>query len=132
MIEVENRGELEAKFVLKDPPRQLSEILNFLGKERVHIGDPTCVMQIDHYFDTSDWDLYNASWSYRFREAVPQMRSVELKSFRKGNANSSRVHARKEVAVAVESFPKTGPIVLRGTAQRRALAMGYEQRHPAN
>jgi CHAD domain-containing protein len=104
----ENPVESESKFVLNDPVTELPRLLRLMKKQGIIIGDPVpgAGVLVDRYFDTQDWDLYNAGWSYRFRDASPLKRSASLEPL-PGLAHESGngLHEGKEVEFAVEGVP---------------------------
>ncbi|MCB1099152.1 MAG: CHAD domain-containing protein [Verrucomicrobiae bacterium] len=116
MNTVYKRVESEAKFQLNAPDEQLPHLLAFLKERHLTVGEVTNRTQVDHYFDTADFDLYRAGWSYRFRDAPDHHRSVDLKSLSSVRAKGrkkqpSALHHRQEVEIAVEAFPSSIPTI---------------------
>ncbi|MDA0812800.1 MAG: CHAD domain-containing protein [Verrucomicrobia bacterium] len=101
----ETRFESELSFVLNDPVTELPRLLRLVKKEGGIIGDPVpgTGALVDRYFDTQDWDLYNAGWSYRFRDASPLNRSVSLETLpRLADESGSGRHEGKEVELTAD------------------------------
>ena len=111
MKPVQKRLEIEAKFLLRDPAKQIPKLLKFLRKEQMKISEPVCQTHTDRYFDTLDWDLHQAGWSYRFRDAGPRNRSIDLKAL-SVSASGDGIHQRREVELPVEDFPESGALMV--------------------
>lgn len=59
--------EIEAKFLIQDPD-QFQEVLERLESLGYSVVQGPTERLVDRYFDTDDWSIMRAGWSYRCRE----------------------------------------------------------------
>jgi len=68
MTLVKNKvAEIEAKFLIRQP-EQFEQVLAALSELGYGVSERATETHIDRYFDTSEWSILRAGWTYRCRE----------------------------------------------------------------
>lgn len=93
------RVEIEAKFLIEHTAH-VSELLDYL--QSLDLQSVSTVEVLDRYWDTPDWHLFKAGWSYRWRDAAGE-KSLILKSIGLGGGVA---HKRMEFEQRVVAFPE--------------------------
>ena len=111
--------EIEAKFLIEDAA-QLGEVIDALQSHKVQSGSSLNV--VDRYWDTRDWRLFKAGWTYRWRDASGK-KNLTLKSIQ---PSDDLVRKRVEVKQQVVAFPEestTAPLAGRFAEQLEGLQL---------
>jgi CHAD domain-containing protein len=113
-------SEIEAKFLIEDSS-QIDGLIALLRTNGLEVRELPVVDVDDRYLDTRDWRVFQAGWSYRWRESNGA-RKAGLKSV---GLNGDVIHKREEVEQEVAAFPANGCRVPRGPL---AEALGHVRR----
>ncbi len=128
-------AEIEAKFLLRRPD-QLDDVLALLDSRGYEVEPAGTSTHVDRYFDTEDWAILRAGWTYRCRSRG-QKEKLTLKSLDAGDQN---VFVREEIEQPLpESEPSRkgklpkGPVQallkdIAGSARREQLFRVESQR----
>jgi inorganic triphosphatase YgiF len=113
-------SEIEAKFLIEDSS-QIDGLIALLRTNGLEVRELPVVDVDDRYLDTRDWRVFQAGWSYRWRESNGA-RKAGLKSV---GLNGEVIHKREEVEQEVAAFPANGCRVPPGPL---AEALGHVRR----
>lgn len=91
--------EVEAKFLIRRP-EQFEKVLTLLQSRGYQVTPGPTSLHVDRYFDTEDWSILRAGWTYRHRRRGRDEK-LTLKSFGKSRG---AVFTREEI-----NQPLSGP-----------------------
>ena len=107
-------AEIEAKFLIDDSAKFL-RLVDTLEADELHIEPLGSQDILDRYLDTPDWQIFNAGWAYRWRDASGK-RKVGLKSLA---TREGAIQEREEVEQTVTAFPDDGDRIPDGPVRLR-------------
>jgi len=111
--------EIEAKFLVQEAS-SIAKLIDSLKSDRLEVHPRSPVEIIDRYLDTVDWQVLQAGWALRWRDAAGQ-RSVGLKS---AGMNGDAVQHRVGVEQSVEVIPHNGRRLPEGPVAETLVAIG--------
>ena len=117
-------AEVEAKFLIENPA-QIARLIENLRASGLDVQPLSPVEVVDRYLDTPDWQVFQAGWTYRWRDAGG-CRKVGLKS---ATLTERSVQKREEVEQQVAEFPGNSDRVPTGQVAQRLNAVRPAKLH---
>ncbi len=107
--------EIEAKFLIRKP-EQFDQVLAALSELGYGVSERATETHVDRYFDTSDWSILRAGWTYRSRERRGHQK-LTLKSL---GSKRGAVFTRDEIEQPLpDRLPPRNGILPPGPVQKR-------------